>query len=446
MGYICPLCGQVIQGGDSSLLWHLRNIHNAIAGHTFITSILCKQDGCQRSFSGYISSYRKHLISSHPVQEMPALHHHTDAQVVHDVDIMDNDSDDDDNGENNFDVDVDVDTLDEGDIEDKAAMIVAELLASSSTVQSTVTRVTSNVGDLMGDVVAFLRQKTTEFVNKSGIPLNEDFQTLMENFESVSNPFSNLTTCYQQKKYFDNSQFFVKPESISLGIGFFPCKNRKTGNVMQAAKKITFQYIPVKELLKVVMKQEDFWAIVLKHKPSQDGIMRDFHDGHFCKSNDILSSTTTVKLILYIDDFEVTNPLSPRAGDHKLGAVYFSIANVPPKQRSSLSNIFLTLLFNSGDAKMYGYSAIFSQFIKDMKSLGTDGIDVETNTFSGNIKVVIAQVVGDNLGINSLFGFASGFTANYYCRSCKMVRGDTRRATREDRNCLRTREIMKWIV
>ena len=40
-------------------------------------------------------------------------------------------------------------------------------------------------------------------------------------------------------------------------------------------------------------------------------------------------------------------------------------------------------------------------------------MEVLTPTFQGTVKVAIAQVVGDNLGLHALFGFAEGFTANY---------------------------------
>ncbi|XP_072181468.1 uncharacterized protein [Diadema setosum] len=174
------------------------------------------------------------------------------------------------------------------------------------------------------------------------------------------------------------------------------------------------------------------------HSPSSDGLLRDFQDGAYCKQNAFLSSPNVIKLIMYIDDFEVSNPLSPKAGTHKLGAVYMSIANVPPKYRSALRNIFLLMLFNASDAKMYGYEPIFRQFVQDINALASDGLDVHTPIFNGNVKVVIGQVVGDNLGLHALFGFAEGFTADFPCRTCKMSREETRSKTMEQKDMLRT--------
>lgn len=84
------------------------------------------------------------------------------------------------------------------------------------------------------------------------------------------------------------------------------------------------------------------------------------------------------------------------------------------------------MLFNPSDGKLFGYDPIFAQFVPDMNSLAWDGIDIHAEFFQGNIKFAIAQVVADNLGIHSLFGFADAFTGNYPCRTCKMHRNDIR--------------------
>nr|XP_054775349.1 uncharacterized protein LOC129283670 [Lytechinus pictus] len=98
------------------------------------------------------------------------------------------------------------------------------------------------------------------------------------------------------------------------------------------------------------------------------------------------------------------------------------------------------MLYNASDAKLFGFHKIFAQFVEDMKLLETDGIDIQHDNFYGNVKVSIAQVVGDNLGIHSLLGFAEGFTANFPCRHCKMHRNETKRALIEEKEALRTPE------
>ena len=75
-----------------------------------------------------------------------------------------------------------------------------------------------------------------------------------------------------------------------------------------------------------------------------------------------------------------------------------------------------------------------------MKKLETDGLRIETESLNGEIRAGIFQVVGDNLGIHSLFGFAEGFTANFPCRKCKVHRNEARTPTMGQRDLLRTPE------
>ena len=109
----------------------------------------------------------------------------------------------------------------------------------------------------------------------------------------------------------------------------------------------------------MLLENTDLLKIASEYTPSEDGSNEGFagwcllQKAHFC------ASPNTLKLILYIDDLEVTT-LGPKAGTHKHGVVYCTIGNVPPKHRAVLSNVFLVMLFNSSDAKMYGYDAIFS--------------------------------------------------------------------------------------
>ena len=72
----------------------------------------------------------------------------------------------------------------------------------------------------------------------------------MKDMEAVSHPFKNLQTDYKQKKYFQCSEAFVQPEELPLGVGYYPKNNRSTGNVQQVMKMITFQYIPIKSVMK----------------------------------------------------------------------------------------------------------------------------------------------------------------------------------------------------
>lgn len=57
---------------------------------------------------------------------------------------------------------------------------------------------------------------------------------------------------------------------------------------------------------------------------------KTYRDGLYYKDNSLLSSEDlSIALGLYIDDFEVCNPLGTSKKKHKVCAVYWVISNVP---------------------------------------------------------------------------------------------------------------------
>lgn len=56
--------------------------------------------------------------------------------------------------------------------------------------------------------------------------------------------------------------------------------------------------------------------------------------------------------------------------------------------------------------------------VEILNSLFQEGITV-SHTKIRKIKFITCHILGDNLGMNSLFGFTESFVANYYCRICR---------------------------
>lgn len=119
---------------------------------------------------------------------------------------------------------------------------------------------------------------------------------------------------------------------------------------------------------------------------------------------------------MYIDDFEVCNPLGTSRKLHKITAVYWVVLNLPAKFRSSLTSIQLALLGKSVDVKQYGYEKFLEPLINDIKCLEQEGIFVEV--LDQFIKGTVFCVCADNLGAHSLAGFYESFTVEKFCRFC----------------------------
>lgn len=127
-----------------------------------------------------------------------------------------------------------------------------------------------------------------------------------------------------------------------------------------------------------------------------------------------------ITLCLYIDDFEVANPLGTSKRKHKLWFIYWVLGNLHPKYRSSLHSIQLALLCKISYIKEYGYSEILHPLVQDLVSLEQPGVYVEQ--LGSSIKGTVLFVAADNLAAHSLGGFFESFTVSRMCRFCMAKR------------------------
>ncbi len=71
-------------------------------------------------------------------------------------------------------------------------------------------------------------------------------------------------------------------------------------------------------------------------------------------------------LNLYVDEFDICNPLGTSRKKHKICAVYWNLSNLPPDSHSSLSSIYLALLCRAEDVRSYGYEKVLEPFLQDL--------------------------------------------------------------------------------
>ncbi|XP_031359486.1 uncharacterized protein LOC116183029 [Photinus pyralis] len=133
-------------------------------------------------------------------------------------------------------------------------------------------------------------------------------------------------------------------------------------------------------------------------------------------SNDPL--TVVLPLVIFYDDFEISNVLGSHAGIHKLGGLYVSIPALPPHIVSQLNHTFMLSLCHSSDKTQFKNKKVFQPAIDELNYLHTTGITITTEFFTGVIKFKVVCLTGDNLGLNSILGFTESFVANHYCRIC----------------------------
>ncbi|XP_070410106.1 uncharacterized protein [Nothobranchius furzeri] len=193
----------------------------------------------------------------------------------------------------------------------------------------------------------------------------------------------------------------------------------------------SFQYVPILKTLQELFKIKHFVEKVVEnhqiHKTSEEtGVKvtyKSFYDGSHFKENYFLScGELRILLTLYIDDFEVCNPLGTSRRKHKLCGIYWTLSNLHPASQSALSSIYLTIMCKSDDVKNYGYERIMQPLLQDVITLEEDGIFVPL--LGKCVKGTIQVVAADNLSAHSLAGFNESFSAGNICRVCTATRSE----------------------
>lgn len=221
-----------------------------------------------------------------------------------------------------------------------------------------------------------------------------------------------LSSTYLRNQYYKESFGTVEPVEY----------------ILDAKEHRSFQYVPILKTLHQLFSKKDLVErVVENHKAQQSKITgehciyRSYQDGSHFKQNSFLSGDEMrILLRLYIDDFEVCNPLGTSRRKHKLCGIYWTLSNLPSGSHSSLSSIYLAVLYKAVDVGKFGYDHVLRPLLHDVKILEEEGIFIPLlgKCLKGTIQVVVA----DNLGAHSIAGFNETFSSGYICRVCTGTR------------------------
>lgn len=177
----------------------------------------------------------------------------------------------------------------------------------------------------------------------------------------------------------------------------------------------------------------------LAHDSTQT--IEHFLQGSFWQSRRVLHGDKLVMpFFLQIDDFEPLNALGSHSSIHKLGAAYVSLPCLPKHYQSQLSSIFMALLYHSSDRVEFGNRIIYEPLIEEINFLARHGISFNLADFKGIIYFELGLILGDNLGLHSVTGFAESFACNFPCRNCKVHKKDMAKLYQDVRSLLRNIE------
>ncbi|RXN05340.1 hypothetical protein ROHU_033485 [Labeo rohita] len=123
--------------------------------------------------------------------------------------------------------------------------------------------------------------------------------------------------------------------------------------------------------------QKDLLDKIVFSGESTSGHFESFQDGSYFKENRLLGDKDlAISLGLYVDEFELCNPLGTSRKIHKIVAMYWMVLNLPSKYRSSLHSIQLAALGKSDDVRFFGYEKFLDPLMKDVKCLEQTGVFV----------------------------------------------------------------------
>ncbi|XP_058617942.1 uncharacterized protein LOC131531278 isoform X1 [Onychostoma macrolepis] len=168
-----------------------------------------------------------------------------------------------------------------------------------------------------------------------------------------------LKTDQRRKTVFKQSFNYIEPVPICLG-------NNEAGNECFA------QYIPIKKTVASLFKSESMRE---QHSNTclqahNSNVFKDIWDGKVIAENALFKSDPmSLGLILYQDSFEVVNPLGSGKKTHKVLAVYLTLGDILPHNRSTTDHMQLVLLYREQDFKFFGHDMVMGQLIKDLKDL-----------------------------------------------------------------------------
>ena len=184
--------------------------------------------------------------------------------------------------------------------------------------------------------------------------------------------------------------------------------------------KHTMRYVSVKTQLKRLLFLGLLTNVLIPRADcgAPNMTYQDIWDG---SCHNVLSGEKVLSLLLYYDDFTVTNPLGSRNKKGKLGVVYFTICNFSTSSRSKTRNIYLALMFRSSYVKKYGWAKILEPLVKDL-------IDLEKHGLGEGVAVRLGAVVADNLAAHAIAGLSESFSSSA-CRFCLMSRSDMKSST-----------------
>lgn len=293
-----------------------------------------------------------------------------------------------------------------------------------------------------------------EFVNfVDGLMTQDTGYTHLESLDMaksyVCGYLNKSSTSWKRQHQAESNATFVKPQEFAIGTHFE--MKRSTGKTKSIPRLLQSkgQFISIAKTIETLFNNNKALRdLYFKYNESErdhiceNGFYRGFCCGRVFKENELYKNNPeSLQIRLFTDDFTVANPLGASGSIHKLTAVYFCIQNLPTELLSKTDNMYIVSLTHADDIKTKetDYNDIWRMVVRDVQKLEQTGIEIKGD--NGRIlKGTISCICYDNLGANSSLAMSGSFSANYYCRICKLIKSQCQIRCEEDISEYRTME------
>lgn len=444
----CFCCKQLVEGYVDGLRRHL-NIH--FMKKEFEKNLVhytCMKRGCRTS-SRTCGNLKHHITTKHPLSlfstqnnvmlDPVSSHKLTDdtLQSTENYKTLPKNSDNHSNNQEKL-------TCNLESIREFAAVCICQLKADVSFTDQKIKQAMNFGESLVGQINEYVRQKMSAFLEKFVSHIPPEKSVALQNSIWLDNIFKHVETSSKQETFINSLIGAIpKPRSIMLNgkevkrfvDGKEKCKKVILNQFLISSLHLTepkivlqaydtFQYIPIVESLKMILKNPDNRLALTEKEPfnERSGVYQSFIDGKQYKNSDYFKAYPNALRIIIYDDVEPCNALSSRAGNNKISAMYFKIQNLPQRFNASTKSVFPLIYAKSIDTKKQGYNKILLPLVEDLKKL-EKGVTIYINNQNITIRGAVIVVAGDTLAIHELFGLL-GPSARLFCRECTITRNN----------------------
>ncbi|KAJ8665778.1 hypothetical protein QAD02_007440 [Eretmocerus hayati] len=307
--------------------------------------------------------------------------------------------------------------------------------------------------NLVDSVVSFI----DDFLKKTFLPsLKSDIFEILARENISAGARKDMEKCFEkhsvicdemntESKRFTHFKKVGLPKLTEFIIGSY-FKQKIVGNeIVLAPESLYGRCIPLKNSLKMFLGIPGIFDSIMTHITrlnSETHIISSILQGSLWKSKYAPLCINEIVLPLYVfcDELECGNPLGAHAGVNKFVAMYAMLACLPPHLSALMNCILFYGLFRSSDKKNTSNKGAYKTLIDELNFLSRVGINIDVNGVLKNVKFKLVLFVGDNLGLNSIFGFNESFISHYFCRICKCSKDEASKLCMEDENKLRKRQ------